>query len=185
MTWDDRQEAMTEAREKVERLQTLWRKCGARTEIESLHSWLLAHPAEAVAGITESQLSKYDTPIADVISGIGPPTANPCVPQLLGLLGDINWPVYVCAARALSRFSWSVVTAALAQLVNRREIEDVARFCSWTLYHEPSHVQEVRPSLVTVIAQSGHHEIDLEYARGVLAEIDEDLGKPLSDIQAS
>ncbi|MEZ6142661.1 MAG: hypothetical protein R3B84_19035 [Zavarzinella sp.] len=166
----------TLAFEKVERLQSLYNNFGPPDEIKSLKAWLLAHPSETVAAIAKLKLYKFDVPIAEVIANIGPPVANVCLPQLLGLVADINWPVYAKACEALTRFSWPLILEALAQLVEQSEIEDVSRFCLWVRYTQPSLVGEVRQFLAAVIAQPGHHEIDLENAHEALADIDESLG---------
>src|SRR5262245_3874922 len=72
-----------------------------RTAIRAVQDWLCQHPEDTASEIGPSGLGKYDGPLAEVVGRIGSPLALPCIPALVGLMEDLNWPAYPQARDAL------------------------------------------------------------------------------------
>jgi hypothetical protein len=131
--------------------------------IRAVQDWLYHHPEDAASEISVSGLGKYDGPLAEVIGLIGPPVATPCIPALVGLLLDMNWPAYPCARDALFSFDVDSLLAGLQTAVEHGELEGFDCFCCEVLQCRPAWLSRLRPVAERVLQARTDSGVDLPY----------------------
>jgi hypothetical protein len=139
--------------------------------VRAAQQWLREHPEETAWEVSSSGLDKFDGPIAEVLGQFDAAVAVSCVPALVSLLQDLNWPAYLPARDALFGFDPDTLLAGLEVALSRGEFEGFDEFCYEARLLRPTWVDRLRPLAEKTLHSQKDSRINLPHTTHLVETI--------------